>query len=398
MTRKLYETDPTLTCCTATVLDCLPAGDGWDVITDATVIFPGGGGQPCDRGTVNGAEILSAREQDGAVLHRCSRAFGPGESVELVLDTRLRLDHSQQHTGEHMLSHALWKLYGAKNIGFHMSEAMVTIDFDLELTAGQCARAEDMVNAQIYADRPVTVLERRDDDLADLDVRKATDKVKGLLRVVVVEGGDVCTCCGTHVQSTGQVGLVKLFGVQRHRGGTRIEFLCGRLAFEELRRRTETLHALTTELSCDYGRAPDSLRDLKLELKQTGLKLRSTSARLMDYCAAEALAEAPEKAGVRCAFAALELGAAEAKQLLTRLLADGPALAAVIWPNGDRLNYLTGRSDGVTLSCREVAGLLNGLLNGKGGGSDTLAQGAGKYTPDWRELVTMARDAALRML
>lgn len=398
MTERLFDQFPGLSRCGAAVLSCTPCGDGWEVATDRTVLFPGGGGQPCDRGTADGVPIHSVREQEGVIYHLCDRPFETGRTVELALDTALRLDHSQQHTGEHMLSHALWKLYGARNIGFHMTEDMVTVDFDLELTSEQCARAEDFVNAQIYADRPVTILERRDDDLSDLQVRKATDKVKGLLRVVVVEDGDVCTCCGTHVSSTGQVGLVKIFGVQRHRGGTRIEFLCGRLAFEECRRRIDALHGLTNQLSCDYGRAGDGLTELKQELKQTGQKLRTASARLMDYYAAEVLAEAERKNGVTCAFAALDLGAAEAKQLLSRLLAESPSLAAVIWPNGERLHYLAGSSGPVPLSCRETARLLNGLLNGKGGGSDTLVQGAGKYTPDWRELVALARDAVLRML
>jgi len=118
----------------------------------------------------------------------------------------------------------------------------------------------------------------------------------------------------------------------------------------------------------------------------------------MDYIAAEALQNCSEVKGKKCVMVPLEGDSKEAKQLINRLTAEGEVLAGVFYAEGDRVGYLIGKTKGVTVSCREVAVIANGLLNGKGGGSDAFAQGSGKRTGDWRELVTMIGDAVLRML
>lgn len=398
MTQRLYELQPELDQCQAVVISCEKAEQGWLVELDKTVLFPEGGGQLCDRGTIDGIEVSAVFEENGHVFHLCDTEFPVGKEVAVKLDRAVRLYHSQQHTGEHILSHAFWKLFGAKNIGFHSSELIITIDLDQELDREQCAQAERYANEQIWHNSKVDILYRDREHMGDLDVRKVTDKADGLLRVVVIEGGDVCTCCGTHVERTGSVGMIKIVSYQRHRGGTRLEAVCGSRALEDYGAKADLVYRLSCQLSCGTDTMEERIESLKAESRELSARLRSCSARLMDYTAAEALQNCGESNGKKCVMVPLEGDAKEAKQLINRLTADGEVVAGVFYADGDRVGYLISRTNRVKVSCREVAAIANGLLNGKGGGSDTFAQGSGKRTGDWRELVSMIQNAVLRML
>lgn len=398
MTERIFETEPKKSSCHAVILSCDRVKDGWEVILNKTVFFPESGGQLCDVGTIDDVKVLHVSERGEDIVHLCQEKLEIGRMVVVEIDSGVRLDHSQQHTAEHILSHALWKLFGAKNIGFHMTEEVVTIDLNIELTAEQCFQAEDFANTQIYQDKPVHIIYRDREDLDDLDVRKVTDKVQGRLRIVVVEDGDVCTCCGTHTDTTGCVGLIRILKVERHRGGTRLEFIAGRKALLDARWRTEILRKLVNKLSCSPDRLPESVESLKSELKDCSVKLKTTAAKLMKYYAAEALESAEVIKGVKCVFVPAEVNAAEAKMLLKHLLVQAPVIAGVFYINGDRLEYLIGASEGTTVSCRDIANIANELINGKGGGSDTLVQGAGKKTQGLRELAYMVEKEVCKLV
>ena len=398
MTERLYESQPSLDVCKAKVLACEETATGWLIELDQTVLFPEGGGQLCDRGTIDRAEVLRVTEEGGRALHLCAAGFAVGQTVEVQLDRAVRFYHSQQHTGEHILSHAFWKLFGAKNIGFHSDEDIITIDLDRELDREQCARAERYANEQIWANRKVDILYRDREHMEDLEVRKVTDKVDGVLRVVVIEGGDVCTCCGTHVDYTGSVGMVKIVSVMRHRGGTRLEAVCGSRALEDYQAKSDLIYQLCCDLSCGTDTMVTRIEQMKGESRDLSTRLGRSNARLMDYVAAEALRDCGEKDGKKCVMVPLEGDAKEAKQLLNKLTSGGEVMAGVFYADTERVGYMIARTKEVCLSCREVAAIANGLLNGKGGGSDTFVQGSGKRTNDWRELVEVVEKTVLRML
>lgn len=398
MTQRLYEKQPELNSCKAKVLSSEKGEQGWLIELDQTVLFPEGGGQLCDRGTIDGVDVLSVFEENGRVFHLCGADIPTGRSVVVELDRAGRLYHSQQHTGEHILSHAFWKLYGAKNIGFHSDERLITIDLDQELDREQCACAERYANEQVWRNGRVDILYRDREHMGDLEVRKVTDKADGLLRVVVIEGGDVCTCCGTHVERTGSVGVIKIVSIQRHRGGTRLEAVCGSQALVDYGTKADLIYRLSCQLSCGADTMEERIDSLKAENRSLSARLGRCGARLMDYTAAEALQKCGETGGKKCVMVPLEGDAKEAKQLINRLTAEGPVIAGVFYADGERVGYLIAKTEGIPVSCREVAAIANGLLNGKGGGSDAFVQGSGKRTDDWRELVEMIGGAVLRML
>ena len=172
MTEKLFERDSNLKICEATVLECEQAPQGFAVVLDRTVLFPEGGGQLSDTGTINGAAVKHVRETKEKIIHECAAEFPVGSKVTVQVNWTDRLDHMQQHCGEHILSYAFFKLFGANNVGFHMNERLVTIDLDKEVTLEEAFQAEDLANRHIWEDRPVTVSYLPHTELEHLPMRK----------------------------------------------------------------------------------------------------------------------------------------------------------------------------------------------------------------------------------
>ena len=223
---KLFENDSYLTRFTARVLSCAQGKKGYDVTLDQTAFFPEGGGQPYDTGTLGGVQVLEVHDRGGQIVHTCAGPLEVGAQVEGIVDWERRLDHMQQHSGEHIVSGLAHAKYGCDNVGFHMGSDVVTIDLNVELDQQQLEELELEANRYLWQDRPVQLLYPTSDELERMDYR-SKKAIQGQVRIVTFPGADTCACCGTHVRSAGQVGLIKLLSVQRFRDGVRIELVCG---------------------------------------------------------------------------------------------------------------------------------------------------------------------------
>ena len=223
---KLFENDSYLTRFTARVLSCAQGKKGYDVTLDQTAFFPEGGGQPYDTGTLGGVQVLEVHDRGGQIVHTCAAPLEVGSQVEGIVDWERRLDHMQQHSGEHIVSGLAHAKYGCDNVGFHMGSDVVTIDLNVELDQQQLEELELDANRYLWQDRPVQLLYPTADELERMDYR-SKKAIQGQVRIVTFPGADTCACCGTHVRSAGQVGLIKLLSVQRFRDGVRIELVCG---------------------------------------------------------------------------------------------------------------------------------------------------------------------------
>ena len=226
---RLYEENPFLTDFDATVLSCQQGKRGYEVTLDRTAFYPEGGGQPWDMGTLGGVPVLEVHSRDGQVVHTCGGPLEPGATVRGTIDWDRRFDLMQQHSGEHIVSglaHATW---GCDNVGFHLGSEVVTIDLNVLLDEGQLAQLEEAANRYLWEDRPVQITYPSPQELERLDYRSKKE-LTGQVRIVTFPGADCCACCGTHVRSAGQVGLIKLLTVQKFRDGVRIELVCGRRA------------------------------------------------------------------------------------------------------------------------------------------------------------------------
>ena len=223
---KLYEENSFLTDFDARVLTCAPDKGGYEVTLDRTAFFPEGGGQPWDTGTLGPARVLEVHDRGGQVVHLCDSPLEPGQAVRGTIDWDRRFDLMQQHSGEHIVSglaHARW---GCDNVGFHLGAELVTIDLSVELDEEQLSWLEGEANRYVWQDRPVSVSVPAPEELEQLTYR-SKKAIDGPVRIVTFPGADCCACCGTHVRSAGQVGLIKLLTVQKFRSGCRIELVCG---------------------------------------------------------------------------------------------------------------------------------------------------------------------------
>ena len=387
MTEKLFENDAYLWTCDAVVTACAAAKNGYAVELDRTVFFPEGGGQLSDRGKLGGAVVTHVAEEAERIVHYCDKPLEVGSTVKAEVDGVVRLDHMQQHCGEHILSYAAWKLFGANNIGFHMSEGLVTIDLDKELTADELAQVEDFANREIWLDKPISVSYVPHTDLDKYTMRKKNTKLTGTLRLVSVQDGDICTCCGTHPSRTGAVGSIHIVSAEKHKQGQRISFLCGRWALLDARRKNAALRKTAQMLSVKPEQTPDAVARLKDEITALNARIKEKTMALYDAQLPQFLSTArvlPD--GSRLVIITpQDATAADAKLLLQKVTAMDNLLVGVIYEAGGRVSYMFGHSEGVNADCREYCKKANELFNGRGGGKPDFAQGSGADTADWQQ-------------
>jgi alanyl-tRNA synthetase len=258
---KLFEENPYLTQFTATVESCTPSKKGFDVILDQTAFYPEGGGQPYDLGILGGVKVLEVHEREGRVVHSCDGPLEVGSQVEGTIDWERRFDLMQHHSGEHIVSgiaHAKW---GCDNVGFHMGAEVITIDLNVTLDETQLRELETEANRYIWEDHPISITFPTPEELETLDYR-SKKALTGRVRIVSFPGADTCACCGTHVATSGQVGLVKLLSVQKFREGVRIELVCGGRALRYLNGVLDQNHQISNLLSAKVFETGAAVRRL----------------------------------------------------------------------------------------------------------------------------------------
>ena len=236
-TIKLYDIDAYATNFEAEVADCRKADQGFLVELDRTLFFPEEGGQSPDKGILGGQEVLDVQiDKEGTITHLVGQEMPVGKKVSGSIDWKHRFSNMQQHSGEHIISGLVNKYYQYNNVGFHLGPDEVTLDFDGTLTPGQLRAIEAEANQAVKKNFPVHISFPDADTLAGLNYRSKIE-LKGAVRIVEFPGYDICACCAPHVRQTGEIGLIKVTGIQSHRGGVRVNILCGDRAIADYTRK-----------------------------------------------------------------------------------------------------------------------------------------------------------------
>ena len=372
VTEKLYYADPRLSAFTATVQECREARDGWEIVLDRTAFYPEGGGQPCDQGTLERWDVLDVREEDGVILHRLEKPLLPGEKVSGRVDMARRIDYTQQHSADHILTGVIHKRYSYDNVGFHMGETSTFIDLNGVLDEAELAEMERVANEVVWMDLPVEVSWPDAQTLAQMDYRSKKE-LTGPVRIVTVPGVDVCACCGTHVRRTGEVGTIKILSCVKLRGGVRVEYVAGRRAYTYFDEIQNQNHLVSMSLSAKPLRTAEAVRRLLEE--RDGLQMRI--ARLeREHCAA--IAEQLRDKGNVLVF---EEGlSADSVRRLADAIKDTCGGRALVCSGSDETGYqyaLAVKEGDV----RAFGKAMNEALNGRGGGRDAnFIQGSVKAT------------------
>lgn len=359
----------------AQVLSCQEGKKGWEITLSATAFYPEGGGQPADTGLLGNVRVTDVHEKDGQVVHYTDGPLPVGEMVRGVIDWDRRFQHMQEHSGEHLVSGLIHQRFGYDNVCFHMGTDEVTIDFNGVLEWGDLMAIEEKANGMIWENLEISAVYPEKDELDAMEYRSKKE-LTGAVRIVSIPGGDVCACCGTHVERTGEIGLVKFLSMIHYKGGVRISLLCGKRAVEDYERKRDQVQKISVLLSARPGEISRAVEKLKDE----EAKLQEKLVAAYDKLIASEVRDIKEGDGdifiLEPDFEAIQL-----RHLVNRLLEEkkGRTVLALGGAAEGSFLYVLGSRDG---DMRRLSRELNGLLNGRGGGSAQMAQGTFFATKD----------------
>lgn len=368
MTEKLYDIDSHLRTFTATVCRCEPAGDQFRVFLNRTAFFPEGGGQPADTGTLGSAAVLDVQEAEGEIAHYTDCALEPGTQVQGEIDWPQRFRRMQGHSGEHIISGIVHRDYGYDNVGFHLGDHEITMDYNGELTWEQLMEIERLANEAVWRNVPIRAEYPTPESLAVMEYRSKLD-LKENVRIVTVEGYDVCACCAPHVSFTGEIGAIKIVDSMRHRGGVRLTILCGSDAQTDYQRKHDQVAAISAMLSARQSDIVPAVERLQREISA----LKQTISELNQKCSELRLQALPETSGNVCMFDVLDDMTAMRELVNAGMERAGGVCAAFSGADETGYRYIIGS---LHTDLRARAGEINAAIAGKGGGRPTMIQGS----------------------
>ncbi|MGE0442068.1 MAG: alanyl-tRNA editing protein [Gemmatimonadales bacterium] len=372
---RRYYHDSYLTRFRAHALEAEAVEHGVAVVLDETCFYPTSGGQPHDLGTLGGRPVrdVSVRERDGAVVHLVDGpvALGP---VGGEVDWARRLDHMQQHTGQHILSQAFIRVADAATIGFHLGIDYVSIDLDAAAVDDATReRAFAIANDAVAADLEVRAWFPTPAELAGITLRKTPD-VEGALRIVAIGDFDVSACGGTHVRRTGEVGLIHWLRSEKLKRGTRVSFLAGRRARDDYAAKQKIVAQVSAALSCAVPEIPEAVERLQGELQSARRELRGHQEAALDREAEVLRAEA---AGGRLVQRAWSGRSAEEIRGLALRLTAAPGIVALLAGGAERTQFVFARSEDLATDLRPALDAALAVIGGGKGGGGRVVQGGG---------------------
>ena len=279
---RLFDLDPRAQGFTAQVISCEKADGGFCVVLDKTLFFPEEGGQSCDTGIVGGARVEKVIEKKGIIYHFTDIPLDVGSTVDGEIEYAERYRKMQNHTGEHIVSGLIHKHFGYNNVGFHLSSDGMTADFDGELSDGDIKMIEDLANQVVYECRAVRGYYPDAETLSGMDYRSKLDFYENV-RIVEIEGVDLCACCAPHVSNTGEVGMIKILDHPRYKGGVRISMKCGSDALEGYRAEYEQARRISQAISAKHDAVADGVDHLLEEIDALKGKISKMKRELTEY-------------------------------------------------------------------------------------------------------------------
>lgn len=381
MTERLYHTNSKLREFTSKIVAVLPRQKHHAVILDATAFYPTGGGQPHDTGWLGQARVVEVIEEEetGAVWHIVEGAmdFHVGDSITGVIDWPRRFDHMQQHSGQHILSQAFVKVGGIETNSFHLGAESSTIDLDWDRPDEAVMRqAEDLANRIIFENRPTRIHHVRSTELNKFPIRR--DTYKGdMVRIIEFSDFDFSPCCGTHVEQTGEIGLVVIRGWERVKKMCRIEFVCGARALRDYRGANGAAKAIAQMLSVGRDQAPEQVARLLEENKQQRRRIRALLELTAEVEADSLLQTADAHAGRRLVSRAFDDRSLEEVTLVARKLCDRGKVVVLFGLHDQGAGrILFARSTDMDINMAEWVKRVTERFGGRGGGSSEWAQGS----------------------
>ncbi len=363
-TIKLYENNSYLKDFTATILSCEEKNGEYLVVLDRTAFFPEGGGQAPDLGVIGNAQVQDVQIREDVIYHKVDSYFAVGAVAECSIDWDTRFVRMQNHSAEHLVSGTIHNLYGYNNVGFHMSKSFITLDVDGVLNDEDIKKIELAVNKAIYENSKINVIYPSAEDLCNYDYRSKLDITENV-RLVRIEGHDLCACCAPHVNTLGEIGLIKILGFMPYKKGTRIEMAAGLLALTDYCQIHDTNKSIMSELSAKRDEIHIAVEKLHSDLGEAKSKINAISnelalVKMRRHSAGDMLCVFVEDADYNQLRFCVNSILSEAKY------------CCVLSKQADGYIYVTASEK---KDIRPMVKDLNSHFNGRGGGKENYAQG-----------------------
>lgn len=414
MTTRLFNESSTIKQFLATVTSCKKYEDGKDYVVTLTktAFFPNAGGQLADTGVLflgdinevssnvkgnsikiselkqrndetdtviknvtQNLEFIEVRdviETQGEIYHVISREIEVGQKITGILDWENRFSKMQQHTGEHIISGLVDKLYGYENVGFHLGEETVTMDYNGQLNRKQLDELETLAMIIIGGNQKIKILYPTIEELEKISYRSKME-IEGQVRVVQIPGCDSCACCAPHVERTGQVGLIKLLDVEKHRGGVRITMVCGDRALKDYQNKSNQVKEVCQQLSLKGNEVSLGVKKLNLEYQKAKLAVQKQGDMIVDLKLQLMKKDWNYKEENLVILFEEELTSEQAKTMVNKLMEMYTNKFIVLTPKEEGYQFITGQKDG---DVTQISQLLRENLGAKGGGKPAMAQGS----------------------
>ncbi|WP_257029083.1 alanyl-tRNA editing protein [Neobacillus driksii] len=378
MENKLFYQDPYIKTFSAKVVtQSIDEHGNYYIVLDQTAFYPTGGGQPHDVGTIENIKVVNVEEVEGEVRHYLETELEDvNAAVHGVIDWERRFDHMQQHAGQHILSAAFEQLFGYKTVGFHLGNETLTIDLETEkLLESEAFRVEELSNQIIIENWPIETKWVTEEELVNYNLRKET-KVKEDIRLVIIPNFDYNGCGGTHPKATGEVQAIKILDWERQKKKTRVQFVCGNRVLKQLSQKHKVLMELTKLLNAPEKEMQPAVVRLLEHAKTAEKELEHAKETMLHYEAKNLLDNVESKI-VSHVFQNRSIQ--ELQKLARNIIAkEEDKIVLFVSHNENRLQLVCARGTTDKASMKKVIGEALPFINGKGGGSDSFAQGGGE--------------------
>lgn len=377
---KIYYENQYLREFTAEIVDVQEINNKFHVTLDKTAFFPGGGGQSCDLGNLGDQKILDVYEKDEVIYHVVEKKPIKIHRVKCEIDWDRRRDGMHQHLAQHVLSGAFFNLFNANTFAIHLGSDISTVDIYGVLTENQIREAEMLANKTIGDNITVESFIPTKAELKKLTLRRALPNTEEDIRVLRIGDFDINACCGLHPKSTQDLRMIKIKRFEKHKEGTRIEFLAGERAIADSFRKDEFQTSICRYLSCNENEAINGIKNLNERLREANEHNKSLNVLLAKYQVKEILENAAKVNNIRIVKEIFDGESLKyVSGLTSKLIENESTIALMAVKSDDKVNLIFACSKDVKdVKMNELLRDAISLIDGKGGGSPIQAQGAGK--------------------
>ncbi|MFG6495100.1 DHHA1 domain-containing protein [Fictibacillus sp. UD] len=386
MTEKLYYSSPYTAEWETTIKQTYEKDGQFFAVLEDTAFYPTGGGQPNDTGTINGINVLDVFTEKDEVIHHLER-LPETSSVNCNLDWHRRFDHMQHHTGQHLLSAVCYSLYDARTISFHLGTEYATIDIEMDtLNQKQMDMLEKAVNEEIYKNRNVHTYTVTDEELQKLPLLKMPKVIENI-RIVEIEGIEYNACGGTHVRSTAEIGIIKLFKAEKQKSALRLYFKCGQRALSDYNESLKILGLISAKFNTGRNEVLNRIEKWEADQLDMEAEMKRLKEENNNYLAKELLTHAKNDF-LTYVFEGKSFD--DTKELAIKIANENDLLLLFAAIPDNRIILMHNGTN--EISCGTFLKENLSPFNGKGGGSDKSAQAGFSSIEDMHRFMEFARE------